>query len=225
MQHPHSYIPTEAYSLHKTTDNKEVKIKMAKWTSPLFSDIRNAIGKTAVFSSWKGRGYFREYAIPTNPNTNPQKAHRAIMKELVARWQALAGTAEKKALWSAIATPLMISGFNVYVKYGRKSTVKATVGVAATELKITYTCGVPLDKAYFYLYATVAETWTKNAAVPALSGVDFVLTAPVAATEYTVYIGHSDGEMDPVDGTAAATCWYPNEETGVAAPATATSGA
>jgi len=200
-------------------------ILLAKWTSPLFSDIRNAIGKTAVFSSWKGRGYFREYVIPANPKTNPQKANRAVMTNLVKRFQSLAATPANKVLWNAIAGPWMISGYNIFVKYGRKSTITAVTGAGANEIDVTGKCGVPLDKAHFYAFAVVAETWSDEGAVPTAEFTDLTLTLPGADIEYTVYIGDSDAENDPIDGNAAITSWYPNTATGVADVATATSGA
>lgn len=52
---------------------------MAKWKSPLFSDIRNKLGENVVFSMWKGRPYMRSYVTPANPNSLKQAANRDQM--------------------------------------------------------------------------------------------------------------------------------------------------
>ena len=122
---------------------------MPKWSSPLFSDIRKAIGQNVVFSSWKGRPYIRSWVKPANPRTPAQKAVRAVLTELVKRYQGLMADADVKAAWNQAALPYVISGFNLFVKYGRKSDIRATPesGSAPLTVTITYTCGIPIGRA------------------------------------------------------------------------------
>ena len=120
-----------------------------KWKSPIFSDIRNAIGENVVFSQWKGRPYMRAYVKPANPKTAKQMAVRYLMTELVKRYQSLSADADVKAVWNVEALPYVISGFNIFVKWGMKSqiSVSPTSGTAPLDVVVTYTCGIPLAKA------------------------------------------------------------------------------
>lgn len=101
---------------------------MATWKSPIFSDIRNKLGDNVVFSMWKGRPYMRSYVKPANPNSLAQQANRLQMAEIVALYQAnVKGTAANAAAWDAEALPSLISGYNLFTKYGRQGS-QVTVG-------------------------------------------------------------------------------------------------
>lgn len=119
---------------------------MAKWISVLFSDIRNKLGDAVVFSNWKGRTYFRSYVIPANPKTLKQQANRDHQAKLVARWKNIMDTEDKKGVWNAIALPEEITGYNLFVKYGRKSKISCpstASGSGSASIEITYTIGNP----------------------------------------------------------------------------------
>ena len=101
---------------------------MATWKSPIFSDIRNKLGDNVVFSMWKGRPYMRSYVKPANPNSLAQQANRLQMAEIVALYQAnVKGTAANAAAWDVEALPSLISGYNLFTKYGRQGS-QVTVG-------------------------------------------------------------------------------------------------
>lgn len=54
---------------------------MATVSAPLLSfGARGAIGKSVVFSSWKGINVARQYVIPSNPRTVAQQAQRDLFK-------------------------------------------------------------------------------------------------------------------------------------------------
>lgn len=58
---------------------------MAKVTAPLMSfTASGAIAKALVFFPWKGINAVRQYVIPTNPDTDPQRIQRGYLRELVA---------------------------------------------------------------------------------------------------------------------------------------------
>ena len=100
---------------------------MAKVTGPFMSiDASGTIYKTLTASIWKGRNCIRGYAIPSNPKTAAQVAHRAIFAAAVAGWQALPAEAVDpiaapelgKDMWNIFAASCQpaISGFNAHTK-------------------------------------------------------------------------------------------------------------
>ena len=117
---------------------------MAKWKSPIFSDIRNKLGENVVFSMWKGRQYMRSYTKPANPKTLAQTANRLHMKALVSYWQTnIATYAGMVKKWNAAGLTDLISGFNRFIKLGR-GTVCPTATLAHASMSITLTgVGVP----------------------------------------------------------------------------------
>ena len=99
---------------------------MAKWKSPLFSDIRNKLGDTVVFSNWKGRPYMRSFVVPANPQTAAQTAERAHMAAIVDQYQQnVKGTPAHVTAWNVEALKDLISGYNQFTKYGRGITFGA----------------------------------------------------------------------------------------------------
>jgi len=194
---------------------------MPKWKSAIFTDIRNAIGDNIVFSIWKGRGYFRSYVIPANPRTNPQKAHRAVMEELVKRYQSLMADAEVKAEWNVEGLEYLISGFNVFVKFGRKTSISVSPesGAAPLDVTITYTLGLPANKARLYRFD--GTTWTDITPAAGLSETpnSTVTDTGLAAGTYTYWIADKDvlkaGQTSP-QPYQAITKWLADEVNGVA---------
>jgi len=193
---------------------------MTKWISPIFSDARNALGKSVVFSNWKGRPYFRSYVIPANPRTNKQKAHRAVMKELVKRWQQIAVSESIKSAWDKEALSYQISGYNLFVKYGRLSKIEVpSTGTAGSPITITYTLGLPANKARIYVYD--GSTWTDITPAEGLSSEpnSTLEWTPPSAGTYEFYIADGDvlveGDSAP-QPYQAITKWSPDETNGVA---------
>jgi len=198
---------------------------MTKWTSPLFTDMRNKIADSVVFSRWKGRGYFRSWVKPANPRTNPQKAHRAVLANLVKRYQEITGTEGVKSAWNARALEYLISGYNLFVKWGRSSYVKAEPGAASGELKITYKCGIPLSEARIYTF-NASEGWSDDTPAEGLSsGENTITITKTAGTEYEVFLATKnvlrEGDSSP-QFYQAITKWYPDTTNGVAVEAKAT---
>lgn len=150
---------------------------MPKWKSPLFSDIRNAIGDNVVFSMWKGRPYFRAYVIPANPKSEEQVAVRLNMTELVKRYQTLKIDAQVKAAWNKSALPYLVSGYNLFVKWGRTSDISIlpVSGVTPLAVVITYKCGVPLSRAGLFQF--------KDSVLSDITPVDGLLAAGTVEIE------------------------------------------
>ncbi len=199
---------------------------MPKWTSPLFTDIRNALGESVVFSMWKGRTYLRTWVRPANPQTLKQQANRDIMRNLVARWQEIAATEEVKSAWTAAALPYQITGHNLWTKYGMKSSISCpSTGNTSTAVTITYTSGVPAGSAA--VYAVKGEDITDitpAAGLQAGSGKTFSHTFSTAGI-YTLYIAAPDilaGDDTGAQPYQAISCWSRDETQGVAKTATIT---
>jgi len=125
---------------------------MAKWFSVLFSDVRMKLGDQVVFSNWKGRGYMRTWVKPANPRTNKQQANRDHTKKLVGRWQEISADADVKAAYNARALDYGISGYNLFVKFGRKSSISCpATGSTGSAISIDYTVGFLVGEAGIYV--------------------------------------------------------------------------
>ena len=186
---------------------------MAKWTSVLFSDIRNKVANQVVFSSWKGRGYMRAYAVPANPQTKKQLAQRAMMKEAEKRAQAIIGDADSKTAWNVVALALQISGANLIAKYVSGSTVTATGG--DEQVTVTGKTNIPLSNAYVAAFKTSDDSFAKKTKINTAEFTDVVIPDLVNATEY--YIGLMRDDVITGDVFDEFVCmWKKNEATGTA---------
>jgi len=193
-----------------------------KWISPLFTDIRNALGESVVFSNWKGRGYFRSYVKPANPRTNAQQAHRDVMKKLVARWKEIVTTNDIKQAWNAVALDQLISGYNLFVKEGRKSKISCpgtASGTGSATVTVTYTLGLGAADAAIYMFD--GSTWQDVTPAEGLSaGEDQTIDVEIT-TSGTYYFFIADKRVLVPGDTApqayqAITKWAPDELNGVA---------
>lgn len=193
---------------------------MAKWKSPLFSDIRNALGDSVVFSMWKGRSYFRTYVVPSNPKTLKQEANRGVLAKIVERWQAVIDNDDKKGVWNALGLPFLISGFNTMCKYGMKSAISCpATGTNGTPFVVTYTLGYPAAKAK--LYHKKDDTYTDITPVEGLTaGDDQTVNITISVDgDYELFLAHADALVDPdthPQDYAAITKWAPDIVNGVA---------
>ena len=191
---------------------------MPKWKSPLFSDIRNAIGDNIVFSMWKGRPFFRSYVIPANPNTNSQKAVRLDNTALVSRYQALKADPDVKGAWNEAALPYLISGYNLFVKYGRLSEIYATPtsGVTPLSVTLTYKCGIPLARAGLVQWN--GAEWSIIKDVGTLEDEGTVEVSGLTTGEYEFYIADLlvlvPEDTKPM-AYQAVTKWFPDKDTGL----------
>lgn len=201
----------------------EVLFNMAKWKSPLFSDIRNKLGENVVFSMWKGRPYMRSYTVPSNPNSLKQQAERDQMAKIVEMFQAnIKGDADMKAAWNVEALPLLISGYNIFTKYGRDVTL-GVLDLSSTTISIPVTASaIPADRLAVMIYDLDTTTYklpTSKRGVGTYTEADFTAWVPAAGD--LIYIADTKVLVDPdVEGTAALykACnhWKVNPATGLA---------
>jgi hypothetical protein len=196
---------------------------LAKWKSPLFSDIRNKLGENVVFSMWKGRPYMREYVIPANPQTDAQTANRLHMAAIVLLYQTnIKGTAVNKAAWNVEALPKVISGYNIFTEYGRQGLIAITSLVAATLDIELVSSGIPADRLSLMSCSAAdvpIEISTKRSLGHYVPG-DWV-TPPVATDK--IYVVDTKVLVSPDIETTpklykAVNHWFPNETTGLLEP-------
>ena len=87
---------------------------MAKTTAPLLSfGALGTIGKTAVFSKWKGRPYVRQYVIPGNPQTAGQTLTRNTFAFANSVWKI--GGSLLRAPWDRFAVGQVLTGRNAFM--------------------------------------------------------------------------------------------------------------
>ncbi len=204
---------------------------MPKWKSPIFSDIRNAIGDNVIFSQWKGRPYFRAYVKPANPDTNGQKSERATLTNIIKRWQTIAADEDVKTLWNAEALPFVVSGYNLFTKWGRSSKLSVTPssGAAPLTVTITYTLGIPAAKAGILQFNGTTWSIAKDKGTLSMTPNSTVQISGLEAGTYYFYIADMDilkaGDEAP-QAYQAMTMWKANHSAGTSdeCKATATGG-
>jgi hypothetical protein len=194
-----------------------------KWRSVLFSGLDGKLGEQIVGAKWKGRNYFRSYITPANPRTNKQQAGRAVMKELVARYQAEMMTDDAaKAAWNKQGLPDLIPGFNLFCRQGRLSSISCPATYGAANVPITYTCGIPIQDAG--LLSRKGSTWTIQRQKGKLSpGKDQTLnTEDLEPGTYDFFLANLS-VLKPTEESPksyqAVTKWKPDFETGTAVAA------
>jgi len=189
---------------------------MAKWKSPFLSEIKNKLGDSVVFSSWKGRQYMRSYVEPANPNTSDQQAFRESMSEAVNRWQGeLVGTPAEEA-YDQYATPQQISGFNLFVRYFQGSDIEITnTPTSGGDIEVDYETNLPLDKAEVVVFMAGGNTAESQTEIDAESG-SVTLSAPSTSGEYLVAVAHSNPEDYGAEGVLPACDVHRDPDAGTA---------
>lgn len=191
---------------------------MVKWTSPVISDASGQLAESVVFSRWKGRSYMRTYVKPANPKTDKQVANRDVFDKLVKRYQSLATDTNVKSAWNERALEYRISGFNLFMKFGRSSWIKISTydlpsgTTYPIDITVTYKCGIPLSEARVYVFD--GTTWTDITPSEGLSAEgSFTYTVSAAGT-YEFFLATNKvlkiGDTSP-QHYQAVTKWFPDE--------------
>lgn len=92
---------------------------MPRLTGPLFSlAASKTLGKTIVYSTWKGLAYARMRVVPYNPKSAYQTGVRGTMTKGVFYWQNTDYvSASEKTWWGTYAEGTNMSGFNRFMKF------------------------------------------------------------------------------------------------------------
>jgi len=196
---------------------------MAKWVSPLFTDASGQIAKSVVFSRWKGRQYIRSYVKPSNPRTLKQQANRDVFKNLVRRWQSLSTDELVKSAWNERALEYVISGYNLFMKWGKSSWIKLSTNefpegtTYPQTITIYYKCGVPLSEARIYMFD--GSSWKDITPMEGLTSQGEITVEIPSSGVYEFYIATSGvliSGHSPPQYYQAITKWYPDYNTGKA---------
>jgi hypothetical protein len=93
---------------------------MSKTIAPLLSfDAGGQVGKTVVYSKWRGVKYARRYTIPANPRTVAQQSNRLAFAVLREMFKLL--PAGGRAPWTAFATGRAFTDMNAFVGENRRA--------------------------------------------------------------------------------------------------------
>lgn len=119
---------------------------MAKITGPLISlGARGSIGKTAVYSSWRGRGYVRQHVIPANPRSTGQVEVRTLFGWLQQAWKRAPTIVQD--VWTLAAAGLPLTNRNAFTSKNVLAIGKAAVLIDNIVLSDGAKGGPPLASA------------------------------------------------------------------------------
>jgi hypothetical protein len=152
---------------------------MAKTTAPLLSfEGSGQIGKTQVYSKWRGIAYARRYTIPANPNSESQQDTRGVFKWLSGVWKQLDPNVQ--AAFTLFAKGRPFTNRNAFVSKNL-SGLRGTDAVPAT----TLAAGVMSPGANAGLAAASIATEDDEA-----HGLNVTLTPPDVPDDWTVVKVH-----------------------------------
>lgn len=165
---------------------------MARTTGPLMSlGASGSVGKTLVYSHWKGRPYVRELVTPANPRSGGQIGGRAMITFLSKTWAGYLAGANKQASWDTLAKQKTISPFNAFTGLNRTNWTQflapiatptdARTGTLPTLAAPTVTGGVG-EINWSQVITTIAGGWgimiflsLTPAFTPAISDLQFII--------------------------------------------------
>lgn len=142
---------------------------MSRNVAPLLSfDARGQLGKTLVYSRWKGRPYTRRYVIPSNPRSEEQTKTRTVFATLSRIWSYLPG-----------------GSVDAWQLYADNSNITARNGFAKLNLSQLRTA---TDLSNFLLSPSAGGGLAAQDVdvTPTSGGFDVTLTAPVLPTGWTI---------------------------------------
>lgn len=202
---------------------------MAKWKSAIFTDIRNKLGESVVFSMWKGRPYMRSYVKPSNPKTVAQTANRLHMALLVQHWQSIISVIPPYVTaWNKAALSDLISGYNRFVK-GARGYVISSVNLAHGTFTLTVdSSSLPLNEMILCVGGGVSSaTLATKQTLGVYTAADFSGWSP-AATDKIFLVDkkvYDELHLPPAgvpNGFAGAQLVFVDEVTGSLQPVTLT---
>ncbi len=86
---------------------------MAKANMPILSgEARGQVGKSLVYSTWRGIRYARRYVVPANPNTEEQAKTRTVFSFLNDFWKKMV---LPQVVWNAAAEGRPLVGRNLFI--------------------------------------------------------------------------------------------------------------
>lgn len=192
---------------------------MAKTTAPLLSfGAGGQIGRTQVYSRWRGVPYARRYVVPANPRTAEQTKTRSAFAQLREMWKV--SPELQTTPWNAFAQGRPFLGFNKYIgenlrvlrgqadmtnfigspgAKGGLPPVDVTAVPTATPGEISVTFGLPDPPLGWTLNSIVAVGFRNQAPDDFFTG-PYVADSEPAPADTLVLTGLDSGEEAIVSG-------------------------
>ncbi len=182
--------------------------------------MRNKLGNQIIGTGWKGRMVFRAYKVPANPNTLAQQANRDHSKVLLQHYQSKIGSDEgKAAMWNTDALPRAISGYNLMMKLGRKSSITCdTTGTTGVEMAGGYTVSTDISTQGIYVHRITSQDFEEVEVIGALTagGPNAFAYTPTSAEEHVFWLVDARSKTIPpveADQSSLHNAW--NVDTGL----------
>jgi hypothetical protein len=158
---------------------------MATTSGPLLSfDARQSLGKTIVYSTWKGISYARRWVLPANPKTAAQTDTRNTFKWLMSVWTFMPAIVQES--WNAYAEGQPMTGRNALAKFN--------VAQLKNDADLTD-----------FLFAPSAKSGPIDGGIvvtPGAGQLSVALTAPTLPVGWTIVAGRAAAirQQDPQTG-------------------------
>lgn len=181
---------------------------MAKLTAPLLSfGGAGQIGKTQVYSRWRGINYARRYVIPANPNSTSQQHTRSVFAWLNATWKLMNPAAQ--AVWLLFSKGRPFTDRNAWISHNLSglrgtdsvpaTTLAALVGSPGANGGLAAVSAVGSDGGTHHLVVTVTvpdlpDGWTHVAS----HAIAFKQQNANSDAFYTSYYGTDDSDPDVI---------------------------
>lgn len=153
---------------------------MSKVTAPLLGfGAAGQIGKTQVYSKWRGVPYARRYVVPANPNSTEQVKTRSAFNFINQVWKVL--DVAVQAPWTAFAKGKPLTDRNAFIK-SNLAALRGTIAVPVITLAGFVACpGVNAGLAAVSLVTADGGGHLITA----------TLTAPALPTGWTIVAQHA----------------------------------
>lgn len=113
--------------------------------NPMLTSISGTMGRIVFYTRWKNV-YARIYAKPRNPDTEKQRANRALFRDAMISWKVL--SAEQKESYNLRARRLPMTGHNLFISEYMKKHFAQRVNAATETVSRSNMRVLPLQSAY-----------------------------------------------------------------------------
>jgi len=134
---------------------------MVKLIGPLCSlEARGALAETLIYARVGMTSYAKAYAVPTNPQTQPQTSIRIAITAITQAWQTLADY--EKSTWQELADLWNLSPYHAYLRYNTQRWPNNLLPqqrptTDPSLLYETYAFNITPEDTYYDFYVAVAD--------------------------------------------------------------------
>lgn len=181
--------------------------------------VRGKIAGT-VYSQNAGGTFARQYVVPTNPQTTPQTAQRALMSSLSAQWQGLTQAQRDAWITSASEFPYQNRVGESKTYTGQQLFVKLNMSILSIDPAATLIASPPL-KPTFPVMSLAFTTLTNVAGVMTVTLTQAVVIAGDATSEFRIALYATPGLSQGVERPSETAFRLINDFPAETAPMTA----